>query len=258
LVSNPNKRVQDGLKTELLCKNCEQLFSKSEKWFSENIFKPYLDNSNYHFVYDSNLYYFLMSIAWRICVFKKSSMKNHKYESMINDAENEWHAYLSKNVIPKKYNRVHLFFTEIAENMILPVDNWNRYITRTIDTTIGYSDSICFLYYKFSKFLVFVEINGFKDDYFKNTLIDPYKGELIPPQVLKYSSISNFLVQRAKDSSDIFGKNISKKQTDSILSKMKTYDKKFLKSDLYKAMEADFNSISSSEYFNIDLDDNSK
>lgn len=38
-VSAPNKGVQDGMKVPLLCERCEELFSKYETYFSNNIFR---------------------------------------------------------------------------------------------------------------------------------------------------------------------------------------------------------------------------
>lgn len=68
LVSDPNKRLQDGLKLPFLCHDCEQLFSKYEKYFSDNFFQPTKNNSSEIKKYntkDDNLRYFILSVAWR-------------------------------------------------------------------------------------------------------------------------------------------------------------------------------------------------
>lgn len=67
-VSNPNKREQDGLKLPFLCSNCEELFSKYETYFANNILvKMIEDPENYSFsTSDDNIRYFLLSVAWRV------------------------------------------------------------------------------------------------------------------------------------------------------------------------------------------------
>ena len=49
---NPNIRHQDGLKEKMLCKDCEQLFSKYENIFSREIFYPHVHNNKTKFEYN--------------------------------------------------------------------------------------------------------------------------------------------------------------------------------------------------------------
>ena len=63
--SNPNIRQQDGIKQRLLCHECEQLFSINEKWFSENVFYPYLNNNHNVIQYNQELARFIISVLWR-------------------------------------------------------------------------------------------------------------------------------------------------------------------------------------------------
>lgn len=62
---NPNAVVQDGEKHYMLCGECEDLFSKYETYFSNNIFHPYLNNTSSEFSYDEKLYRFITSVSWR-------------------------------------------------------------------------------------------------------------------------------------------------------------------------------------------------
>ena len=45
-------RKQDLVKEYLLCANCENLFSKWEKLFAENVFYPYIENRSVIINYD--------------------------------------------------------------------------------------------------------------------------------------------------------------------------------------------------------------
>lgn len=64
-VENPNKPIQDSEKHYMLCGKCEDLFSEYEKYFSDNIFQPYLKKEKVSYDYDRRLFYFLTSLSWR-------------------------------------------------------------------------------------------------------------------------------------------------------------------------------------------------
>ena len=62
---NPNQTVQDSEKHYMLCGKCEDLFSEYEKYFSDNVFQPYLKAEKTRYEYDERLFYFLTSLSWR-------------------------------------------------------------------------------------------------------------------------------------------------------------------------------------------------
>lgn len=77
--TNFKKRLQDGPKYKLLCESCEQLFSESERFFSENVFTPYVNDESVRFEYDTNLKYFIESVHWR---FLLSQMQLYKGDEL--------------------------------------------------------------------------------------------------------------------------------------------------------------------------------
>ena len=83
--ADPNKGVQDGLKIPLLCENCEELFSKYETFFSNNIYIQTVNNDG-EFQFnsrDDNISYFLLSIAWRVMKYVRE-----KDDTTFTDTEN--------------------------------------------------------------------------------------------------------------------------------------------------------------------------
>lgn len=62
---NPNLIVQDLEKHHMLCHDCEEIFSASERWFANNIFYPRLRNGEIKFDYNEHLHYFISSLSWR-------------------------------------------------------------------------------------------------------------------------------------------------------------------------------------------------
>ncbi len=63
--ANLGKVIQDIEKHALLCHDCEELFSASERYFANTVFYPYLKDKKDTFIYDERLHFFLTSLAWR-------------------------------------------------------------------------------------------------------------------------------------------------------------------------------------------------
>ena len=75
---NPNVRKQDGFKQKLLCKKCEANLSISEKWFSENVFKPYLETHNNVVKYTPDMSRFIISVLCRILLTSEDIVSKEK------------------------------------------------------------------------------------------------------------------------------------------------------------------------------------
>ncbi|MFI3261194.1 MAG: hypothetical protein R3Y05_05990 [bacterium] len=84
-ISNPNMPVQDITKPKFLCTDCEQLFGKYEKKFSDKIFiqTKQKDGDIELEARSYNLSYFLLSIAWRTLKYIV------EYKSLDNVSQNE-------------------------------------------------------------------------------------------------------------------------------------------------------------------------
>jgi len=67
--NNPNKPAQDGYKVPFLCKTCESNFSSYEKYFSEKIFKPFVESNDLEIFKNINhqkFKDFVTSLIWRV------------------------------------------------------------------------------------------------------------------------------------------------------------------------------------------------
>ncbi len=98
--SEPNVGVQDGLKVPLLCGNCEELFSKYETRFSNEIYTQTI-KANGEIQFDSRqdyISYFLLSIAWRVIVYTMENDEGLTFtdeeKKKINEIIEEWRAIL--------------------------------------------------------------------------------------------------------------------------------------------------------------------
>ena len=90
------RRVQDAIKVRLLCDDCEELFSKSEKYFAEKIFYPFHDRGVRSFDYDENLGLFAASLSWRAlrASYDEAARGLPGFAPAINEAEARWRGFL--------------------------------------------------------------------------------------------------------------------------------------------------------------------
>ena len=87
--NDPNRRVQDGDKFSLLCKECEQRFCNAEAQFATNIFWPFHKTDEDHFTYGPWLHYFITSLAWRTLILDLAGLQSDEANPQASVAELE-------------------------------------------------------------------------------------------------------------------------------------------------------------------------
>lgn len=233
LYSEPNKRMQDGIKKYLLSQDAEQKFSLSEKWFAEQMFKPFQEKLQTSFEYNENLFYFSVSFLWRILLLnlEYSSVSNALFYDIISEAENDWKLFLRDYNYPK-YDRIYLFFTDKVSSHNLDARGVDYYMTRTLDGTIvtNNDNSFVAVYGKFLKFTFWGILKGEKEENKISELrINPIKGLIKSPQNLSSNAMIGFFFNRIKE----FEKNnlVSEKQEEIILKEIEKDLNRFINSE---------------------------
>lgn len=147
-ISNmPNRVLQDGLKKRLLGHNAEQMFSKSENWFAKTFFYPYcfnLSSINKSISYNENLYYFVVSVLWRVLYvyLKDTNNIDERFENDLIEAEKEWKRYLLNKQLPIHYNKVYLLPLgngSMSSNYPI-IEGQEYYNLRTFDAALAFDD----------------------------------------------------------------------------------------------------------------------
>ncbi len=240
----PNVRRQDGPKERLLCHDCEQLLSSREKWFAETVFTPYVEHNHRTFFYNHSLAYFLVSVLWRVLQRELRDVNaGHWYRPFVLQAEAEWRQYLLSGAVPTTFNDIHLFLTDMGNTgEPQPVVNLNRYMTRAVDGAIASSRSQCFVFTKFSRFLLFGAVTPFDPALFINTKIDFKAGTLSIPQELREGSVGEFLLDRARTQYQMIVTGISERQKQIISEAYSRDVQHIINSDLGRAIIADYGS----------------
>ncbi|NQT34238.1 hypothetical protein HQ587_03530 [bacterium] len=199
----PNKRVQDSKKVDLLCGDCENLFSKFEGYFSKVIFKPVMNSNNpvvdYPVVdYTESLLKFAVSLSWRILVFKMYGypwkILDHKLAAQ--KAEIRWREYLLNNTEMKdEHHILMLGFVEDAPEIEGTDIDMNFYFRRSVDADIAQGSKESFVYTKLPGFVFISPIFPGTHTHMVDTLIGE-NGTLEFYKQAIDSTIIKFLVRR--------------------------------------------------------------
>jgi hypothetical protein len=240
IAGTPNVRRQDGPREELLCADCENRFARDERFFAKRIFYPFLVNPSQAIPYNAFLIRFLLSVTWRILVSKIYGKRPTKtFEKELSEAQEEWRLFLLGPGDLQKYDRVHLFITDILADPIQPVRRLNQYLARGVDGSIAASKRDCAVYAKFARFVVWAEITQFDQELWQNTRIVNGTGVLSTPQSIRDGRVGDFILDRAKGGAELYLRSISKRQQDIISKKFLEEAANLRGGDFWRALEAD-------------------
>lgn len=247
---SPNIKYQDFNKQRILCYNCEQLFSAGEKYFSENIFYPYINLKSKQLSYSKALHYFLVSVLWRILVVQFDLYKKEcrKFLKELEENEEDWRLYLLGERATIKSD-VHLFLTDILDSDTIPVKGFNQYIARGIDGTVTASQTDCYVYCKFARFVVFSQLTKYDLSKWKNTKINNGTGVLVTPQEILDGRIGEFLVTRIRGLRQMYNKQLSSRQKERIHEHQQKNIDEIINSDLGDAILKDSFSTIDNSFF---------
>lgn len=236
---NPNARMQDGFKPNLLCKNCEQIFGTNEKWFSENIFYPFLNKNKNTIKYGKELSKFIISVLWRILLLSKETLTNETYKELSLEVLEEWKKYLFENISPNKYTKIHLIFIPDSPEDEVQLHKYiTRYFHRSSDGGLIELENTFIVFAKFSRFFIFAEIVKSEQN-FLGTEISLNYGITNPNQHIVNEKVSCFFTERAFDVYELMEKTISDNQKKKINTSIKKDIGSFLKTDLGKSVLKD-------------------
>ncbi|MCT4640524.1 MAG: hypothetical protein N4A72_22695 [Bacteroidales bacterium] len=199
-IENINLPVQDGIVEQLLCRDCEEKFNKSETFFAKKIFYPFLENKIEFIEYDNNFQYFLVSVFWRLlknCLDK--DIENTKWVPLFKEIENHWANYLLNKKSLNKFNNFHC----LAGVDVIDCDDSHdsndfvMYMSRSVDAGIPNNDNACFFFLKIPRFIFILPIIGFSENSFENTKILEEGVLNFTKGVIKDDRIGNYLFDRS-------------------------------------------------------------
>ncbi len=239
-----NRRVQDGFTQKMLCRECEERFSKWEKQFAESVFVPIHDTNALTVSYEAWMAKFSVSIVWRVLMLsRKFGIANYSthHLSMVDSTLNAWREYLmDDSVIPKFPNIRMLILDSIIQtsNPGMPED-LNRYFMRAVEIDVCKSPTCIFVYAKVCR-LTFIGFVNMPDTHrclgspirFDNGQLDRRLKQGVTEDVLDY------IMERIRHMSEIES-HLSSKQKQSIIDTIDSDPQRYLRSDTHDALVKD-------------------
>lgn len=238
---NPDQRVQDGPKQYLLCEKAEQEFGKRERWFSHNIFLPYLKDSKMEFDYDENFAYFMISILWRVLVdqTKYEGVKAEKRLDFLEDVKSEWKSFLADSIYPQNFNDLNILLTDRITYHNTNGINVDLYMSRIIDATIVHNEkyTTVAVYVKFLRFIIWSVVKGNPNDC-EDVKIKFTPNKLKTPQKLRDNFFGGFIMNRIQEIDN--KPKTSEKEQEIIVKEVLKNEEEFWNSDVGKSLINDY------------------
>lgn len=222
---NINQRVQDGLKVDLLCQDCELKFSKWEGQFAKIFFQhnklaKKRKQALVKIVYDSTLISFIVSLFWRAIVATKIT-ENISSENFlrIKDLKQQWLEFL--NGKRKDWGKCEFYFVlfdyiDPKYLSSLPL-HFDAYLFNLWEICPYETKDKLGFFIKLPGMLLLCTIIPSKLPGMKGIKIKN-KGKLFPENI-KYKSplIGQIIIARSEATGNIFNREINQKQHDKIV-----------------------------------------
>lgn len=228
-ITEPDIRLQDLRKTNLLCQTCEERFSKLETYFASEIFFPFLEKGINSFKYDGRLLEFVMSLSWRTLLVSYDEFKQDVPSlcEYVDKAEETWREYLlGDSPDPGDYEH-HIFFFDYArEGKDLP-PGFQWYSLRAVDATLVSNGEKVLAYSKFPWIVFVSSIHPVHLEGWHGTMLTQV-GEISQPQQIEDEMFGGFLVNRARMSLSKISGGVPSAR---ILRSMRRRPERYLKSE---------------------------
>lgn len=201
----PNVRVQDGRKEYLLCRDCEQIFSRDEKTFAEQMFaRVHAGGSISGLRYTEWAMRFAVSVSWRVLVFNMelAGPVDHfstRQLQAASAAERQWRAFLLGDAPHIAQYEQHVVVLDLIDSHTTPALSpfINRYIARVNDVDVIASRVSALTYAKLGKILIFGIIDDRSREW-KGTRLKIKRGDFNERWARLPGSLLPYLNERAE------------------------------------------------------------
>lgn len=242
---HPSLRVQDGIKSYLLCDGCEGLFNGWETEFANSIFHPCNEGKITSLSYRDWMLKFAVSVSWRVLNFiiddKGLSGFPEALKEKVDDALARWRAFLMDEAPHPAQFEQHMFLLSSVESFSIKgvPSNINRYFLRTIDTDLVFGgDKVAYVYSKMCPIVLVGFVEMPHPERWKGTKIHVKKGIFGTRHYSLPSKFGEYILDRAKEAQKL-ERSISAKQKKKIKETYFKDKERGIKSESFKAMAAD-------------------
>ena len=238
-VHDPNTPLQDLDKEYMLCGECENRFSAKETLFVQKVLRPFRNNRNKEFEYESWLYYFIVSLSWRTLYhdsldedgFIENGFSKKQYEKL-KFTENLMRKYLLGKSTDVLNIENHLIFLEESTEIVGYGEmKYSTYCNSAFGYVFGnkHTGSL-YVLHVLAGILVITIIQKDASDKYKNTYVKSNKGKFNKNQRVKSFVIESEILEYVPKQLVRARKNFSKKEEQKLIQKIEENPEGFLKS----------------------------
>lgn len=246
---NPNKTVQDIEKHYMLCHDCEELFSSSERYFANTIFYPYKKDKKDKFDYDKRLFYFLTSLSWRslyldiVDFVKEKNLKIDVLEKMIQ-SEKIMRDFLLSGRDNIGNIEHHIFFfdrimnVEAVDDNLLKSGRPHTTIHRSLTSYSGYSDNTIYTISNLMGIVIVTLYSRDDNEVWERTRVFNESQTIVAANQIVKSRLGNeftFWIEQSEQASSV----ISEEEQQKILKRITDVGNKIVEYDVYQDMVDD-------------------
>lgn len=239
---SPNRRVQDGVKLQWLCDDCETLFSGYETAFATKLFYPWQDGTN-RIAYNEWLLSFCVSISWRVLKYARGRNSDAKYtdkqQKLMDEAALRWRAFIGGNVANPGAFEQHLLIFDLIDSTTVPdlPSNINRFMMGTVSLDIIGSEHSLMTFAKLGRFMIFGMIQKGQSRW-DGTKVHVKQGLLKPGKFTIPSGLIHY-IRRNATLTALALELISDIQRQKIEKNLSANTDAFLASEQFKSIAAD-------------------
>ncbi|PFY43894.1 hypothetical protein [Bacillus toyonensis] len=241
--AEPNRPLQDGRKSHLLCSDCEDLFNKDETIFSNKVFHPFKKNELDNPVkYNGNwLNRFITSVNWRVLYQdlqkKPTEQDNGKplppeiMDTLLN-AEQVMRSYLLNERLNLDVLENHIIF--FNENVMRELFSHPHAIIQgsAFGSPVIMSKDAIYVISNLNGILVITIIKKHPEEIWLNSFVSNESGEI--PHSQHFSSPLIEELRKLEGLRQKYNEGISKKQLEKLQEKIRKDPDGFKNSETYK------------------------
>ncbi len=250
--ADPNLRVQDGLKQQLLCDECEVRLSVWENETARSLFRPYHRDTSTEITYGPWLAKFCASVCWRVLFIHRGlGIKNFSDGQLVlaDEALRSWSDLIFERSPHPGEFELHLLPVDLiaeAQGSELP-PNMNRYLARAVEMDVVANNKSAFVYVKMCKLILvgFVQMPNCRE--WQGPHVATEHGIIAPSTRSAPSGFGKYLEDRARRMAALQAK-ISSRQKDKIASTMRTDLDRTASSETVAAMSNDVRMFGNSAF----------
>jgi hypothetical protein len=240
-LTSANRR-QETTREYFLCSDCEQLLSRDERMFAEQIFVAYHERRESVFKYGPWLRRFLAGLHWKVLVNRElDAPYPENIDKIYFEVEIELRNFLLEHSESPGRAEFHVMFVDVlkdASHEVPTKANW--YMARALDATPTFSDSgNAGIYAKLLKILTysFLTKRDPEDEQWEGTLVLK-EGEFRTPQTMNTASMGPFLIERMK-AVEAAPPSLTPRQLEKVVRQAQTEPDRFLASESFRVHQAD-------------------